>query len=100
MRLLIMNDDSHESQFCFDDGRHGNLEELLDIACAPHEEKIEYRSVYLSDIEDKFAELNPDLDDIDVEGCVANMFNILMWGWGIKLETYLASFNEIWNMAD
>ena len=99
MRLLIMNDDTHDDRFCFENGETHNLELAIAELCNPHPDLILFKTATLPDIEFKFSELHPDFTNEDVESCVENLFDNIMWNPNVDPVVYLAAFNEIWEMA-
>lgn len=98
-RILIMNDDTHDDRFCFENGDRGTVEDALSVLMPAHSEDYEWQRAYLPDIEEAFARFHPDFDADDVGQCVENMFNNIMWDSGVDPENYTASFNEVWELA-
>lgn len=94
-----MNDDNHDDRYCFEDGSRGDFQDVLSVLAPAHTENYEWQTAYLPDIEEKFAELHPDFDADDVEQCVENMFDNIMWDRCVDPENYTDSFNEVWELA-
>lgn len=99
MRILIMNDDCHETMYCFENGKKLDLQELFEVLAPTHFENYEMSVAFWGDIQEEFAQLHPDFDSDDIEQIISNLFDHIMYEKNVDWDIYTKSFNEIWELA-
>lgn len=96
MRVLIVDDANHAEYTISENCELSNPKSLLRFYGKPHSEDFEIRKAYIGDIMYEFGEQHEDFDESECENIVLNMFQHL-----VEVDSeFMASFEEIWGMAE
>lgn len=94
-KILIVNDDNHDDEYCFEDKTKFCAESAVKFLALPHTENYEVKLAYIFDIEEIFQEKHFDFTSRECFDIVYNMFENVI----LDNDNYIDSFNELWEMA-